>query len=290
MKARNRSKRELQKIMKLKAKLFPEIKDLPSLRIEKSTGYLATYSAIDKTIICDVELTRKPFPIKEEVITHELCHYVIRSLHGGALISLFNELAAAKLHYERDPKSFKVWLKIGVGQLLVPGYLSPKSEFYREFCMVRELEMLEYISPRERSIMLGNILKKLEFSLLKKIGIPVKKTFVSYSFEKTLMEFYFTKKSDAEMFSRRIENSTIKKQEKAIFAEPLINNVPIFRYNVYENVWVVSFERIFPTDIKGLIEVGRKEYQDACNYNSFITCCIHLNDIISIAVRREERK
>jgi len=135
-----------QKIMRQKGKLFTEIQNLLSLKVE-NIDPKAGYCPSDKTITCSTKLLKEPTEVQEAVIMHELCHHAVFCQYGLALLSMLDEIAAVKLHFEKDPRSFRVFRRSG------------------DFLSFEE-HLLHWLTGHDR--------KKVKLNILRIIGIPIR--------------------------------------------------------------------------------------------------------------------
>jgi len=238
----------LQEILRQKILLFQEISEFPTLVIKGHVGALASYSIADKQIICDAQLLREPYEVQEEVIMHELCHHVLRTLYGSALISLIDEMCAVKLMQEKDPKSFKTWMRIG--HLLDP--------------MDRQHYSCYGYDPEE-----------IECALYWAIGIHERECSPQYLFETISLEFYFSNYSDARKFAKSYNITNVKKGDK-MFG---VTFGKISFLQKCEGIYNVLIVKKIPESIKEWIALGKKEYEEAMKFKSFITVCIGLGKI-----------
>lgn len=238
----------LQEILKQKILLFQEISQFPTIVVKSNVGSLASYSVTNKQIVCDAQLLLEPYEVQEEVIMHELCHHVLRALYGSALISLINEMCAVKLMQEKDPKSFKTWMRIG--HLL-------------------DLTDQQYYSYY------GYDPKEIECALYWAMGIHERKCSPRYLFKTISLEFYFSDYLDAKNFAERYNTANVKKVNR-IFG---VTFGKISLLQKYEGIYNVLILKKIPRSIKEWIELGKKEYKEAIKFKSFITVSIGLGKI-----------
>jgi hypothetical protein len=239
----------LQEILKQKVLLFQEISEFPTIVVKGHVGSLASYSIADKQIICDAQLLREPYEVQEEVIMHELCHYVLRALYGSALISLINEMCAVKLMQEKDPKSFKTWMRIG--------------------------HLLDLTDRQYYSYYYGYDPEEMECALYWAMGIREKECSPQYLFKTISLEFYFSDDSDAKEFAERYNITNIKREDK-MFG---VTFGKVSFLQKYEDVYNVLILKKIPESINEWIMLGKKEYKEAIKFKSFLTVCIGLGKI-----------
>jgi len=167
----------LQEILMEKGKLFPEIREFPPIKVEE-LSVKACYSKSNMSIYCSYNLLKEPISLKKAVIMHELCHHVIFVLCEAGLVEIFDEIAAVKLHFDRDPKSFKMWMKFGT--------------FLED-----ELRLLAMFSEAHAK------LEKLKTALLRIIGVPIRGR-PQHLPRSLIFKAFFTNNFDAKNYLKRL--------------------------------------------------------------------------------------